>query len=510
MSRFLGRSGEKRFSLLCSEAGVTCNPSTEDDHGWDHVVQFPFQHSRCVPADMQHRLPAVFVQTKSHEADGLKVTMKLSNAVSLAKSINPCFVVLATLPDDGKPGSWHAVHVWGKLLERILKRARTESSKGVDASDFHKKDFSFTMTASDAVEEANLVQWIERTVAGAGPDYAAAKLALVPPASMLVNVDFGPLRTLEEFVDHTIGLTESVPVHKVTLTQRRLGVDIPVPFPFEPDEGGSIMATIRSAPVRQANVRLRGPGGAIIEMAADVHIPPPNVPDDKVKCRFSNRNLEIVWDVAGGTTMNLSFDGSERMSPLELENVLRLGSWAGQSDIDIVVSVDDEAVLGATAKLHAGPDRDLHELLATVVEPLVRVSAHLKKRLPQISIDEVGSSEKIAAFHQFVSAKTMLANASVDKDSPVPEVTAGIALGTVEIGEWTFAAIQRFPIMAQKRDEDSWSLEFGAPILVGQHVFEADNEFSSKHVVEDYARLSSAPGVVALGDIMPALQTSEV
>ena len=207
--------------------------------------------------------------------------------------------------------------------------------------------------------------------------------------------------------------------------------------------------------------------------------------------------------------MTLSFDGSERMSPLELENALRLGSWAGQGDIDIVVSVDDEAVLGATAKLHAGPDRELHELLATVVEPLVRVSAHLKKKLPQISIDEVGSSDKIAAFQHFVSAKTMLANASVNKDAPVPEVTAGIALGTVEIGDWTFAAIQRFPIMAQKRDEGSWSLEFGAPILVGQHVFEADSELLSKHVVEDYARLASAPGVVALGDIMPALQTSE-
>lgn len=65
MGRFTGRSGEKRFSALCSDAGVTCNEPREDEHGWDHVVEFPHVAQPGVPADLQRATPAVFVQTKS-------------------------------------------------------------------------------------------------------------------------------------------------------------------------------------------------------------------------------------------------------------------------------------------------------------------------------------------------------------------------------------------------------------------------------------------------------------
>jgi hypothetical protein len=114
MIRFQGRSAEKAFSKLCSDNGVTCNGSDEDDHGWDHVVEFPNIALPGVSADMQRPTPAVFVQTKSHSAKGLKVTMKLSNAVKLALSPNPAFVVLRTSSDSEVEGEsvWYAVHFW--------------------------------------------------------------------------------------------------------------------------------------------------------------------------------------------------------------------------------------------------------------------------------------------------------------------------------------------------------------------------------------------------------------
>ncbi len=78
IGRFAGRSAEKRFSTLCSDQGVTCNEPGEDDHGWNHIVEFPHRPVAGISADIQRPLPAVFVKTKNHKAEGLRVTMKLS------------------------------------------------------------------------------------------------------------------------------------------------------------------------------------------------------------------------------------------------------------------------------------------------------------------------------------------------------------------------------------------------------------------------------------------------
>jgi hypothetical protein len=38
----LGKKGESRFSEICSDARLTCNPSTHDRTGWDFVVEFSY------------------------------------------------------------------------------------------------------------------------------------------------------------------------------------------------------------------------------------------------------------------------------------------------------------------------------------------------------------------------------------------------------------------------------------------------------------------------------------
>ena len=41
MSKNLPRSAERKFALLCADAGVACNPAQEDVNGWDFVIEFP-------------------------------------------------------------------------------------------------------------------------------------------------------------------------------------------------------------------------------------------------------------------------------------------------------------------------------------------------------------------------------------------------------------------------------------------------------------------------------------
>ena len=112
MARKVGKLGERTFAALVSdyEPGATCNASEEDEHGWDHVVEFDHRPLRGLPADLATALPACFVQTKTRLRYGnLKATMKLSNALAFTRSNNPCFVVIVSAP-AGEPTRFHAVH----------------------------------------------------------------------------------------------------------------------------------------------------------------------------------------------------------------------------------------------------------------------------------------------------------------------------------------------------------------------------------------------------------------
>ena len=354
MVRNLGRSAEKRFSTLCSDLGVTCNPAIEDDHGWDHVVQFPHETVVGVSADMQPRLPAVFVQTKSHEADGLTVTMKLSNAVKFATSPNPCFVALATLPADSDVATWHAVHVWGELLERILRRAREESRDGTSEADINKKTFSFTMTGADLHHGQSILPWIAETVRRIGTNYAAAKTAIVPPPSLVGAIKIGPLSSIDELIDHTIGLTSDIPVQGFEMGARRLDVDIPLPLPVQ--GGGTYRASMQAHPVATADIRMRGPDGNVVDLVADVIVPPNlGLTAESYRYRFRAANLDIVWSPSGAATIRGHFDEQERTSPQELKKTLSFVRWAGKGDIDVRVTIEDEVTLGATARDRSPP-----------------------------------------------------------------------------------------------------------------------------------------------------------
>ena len=505
MARFIGRSAEKRFSTLCSDLGITCNPAIEDEHGWDHIVEFPHRSLAGVPADMQHRLPPVFVQTKSHEADGLTVTMKLSNAVSLAKSPNPCFVALMTLPADSTTATWHAVHVWGALLTRILKRAREESRDGVAEEAFRKKWFSFTMTGSDLQTDQDLLPWIERTVRAVGGDYGAAKAALVPPPAIVGQIQIGPLGSIDELVDHTLGLTKHIPIQSFAMGQRRLDVDIPLAMP----DGAIDHASLHVRPAGICDIRMRGPDGTVIELVADLIVPPDiGLPEQSYKYRFRAPNVDIIWSPAGTATINGHFDGEERASPQDLQKTLRFVSWAGQGPIDIRVTVEDEPILGAIAQMNAMEDQGDLAYLAALAEPLVRVSRHLTTKQPAISINDVAAAERIESFHRFLNAADMQANTRVAEAEVIPEFTAGVAFGIIQVGDWLFAAIQRFPIVSQQRTEDRWSISFGKPALLEPFAFAASDTGMFERFKSDYRRLATMPGVLPLDNALIALAAS--
>lgn len=511
MSRFIGRSGEKAFSYLCSRYGVTCNQAHEDDHGWDHVVEFPHVPEPQIPADLQAALPAVFVQTKSHESDGLEVRMKLSNALKLARSTNPCFVLLATISADGTGVSWHAVHFWSGLMERVLRRVRETSRDGIPETELHQHWFSFTMTSEDARSEHDLLPWIQRAVREVGRDYAAAKAALYADLGLEGprfggTLQLGPLSSADELIDHQLGLTHSVPLVGVSLHDRRFGIEMPLPLP----EFEKATAHLRANPVDTCTVRVRGPDGVEFELQGELTFASlPGLPMERAKARIRTPVLDIIWAFSGQSSFKVHINTAERRSPAELEQVCRLVSWGGQGPVDVQVSVRDERLLGAELLVDAAPDQPGYARLAHLVEPLVRVSRHLKSKVPMVSIEEVDDSTGVELFHRFLTGTEIQANTIIAPGEQVPQVDHAVGFGLVAVGAWRFGALAKWPIIQQERTEERWSIKFGAPTFLESYAFDQTDEGALTCLHDDYRRYATRSGALPLDNVLVFLARKE-
>jgi hypothetical protein len=510
MTRFQGRSAEKAFSKLCSDSGVTCNDSVEDDNGWDHIVEFPHIPSPQISADMQRQTPAVFVQTKSHSASGGKVSMKLSNAVKLARSDSPAFVILRTSPkanDSGEP-FWHAIHFWDPLIARTLKRAREASRDGISADNFHKLSLSFTMTEANRRTDSELLAWIESTVLSAGNDYAAAKRALCPPHQIVGTMSFGPLESMEQLVDHLLGLTQDIPVTAFTLRQRRFDIDLPFPTPVP--TGTPVRATIHPNPAEQCDIWMRGPDGSSIEVAADIIVPGlPNLPGDQQKVRIRAPMFDIVSSLSGDATLTVHFDPSAKWTPTELGKIVRFLSWSHEGEIDLRVTVRDEPLLLGNARFDGINNQEMFGKLAKQVEMLARLSVHLKTKLPQISVADFKEAENVISLYHFMHGTDIKFGIKLFKDQPFSEIDEAVVSAAASVGDWIFAVIQRFPIIHHQRNRDRVTLAFGVPIILQTYAFEENDVAALEQLKADFERHICKRRVIGISNALSLIDELE-
>ena len=94
MNQRMGRPAQDAFKHLCSLANLTCNPSLEDDYGWDFLVEIPLVPTLDSPADKWPAAISAFVQVKSTKGVRRRTEMKVSNAIQLAKSYSRILVTV--------------------------------------------------------------------------------------------------------------------------------------------------------------------------------------------------------------------------------------------------------------------------------------------------------------------------------------------------------------------------------------------------------------------------------
>ena len=236
MSQRMGRSAEDAFKQECSRAGVTCNKSIEDDHGWDFLVEFPMRAPAGTPDDKLPPVRSALVQVKSTRAARPSLAMKVSNALQLATRWEPCFLVLY---HKVRGGERIYVRLFSKGdITRTLRRGRELFAAGRRTN---KARISFGFSAAED-RTSDLLQWLKACVQGLSEDYGSEKRKLAATVgygdkNFRASVTFVATRGIDDFVDLELGIKDQLAVSQFTVFDTRFGIEAPDPIHHHEEPG---------------------------------------------------------------------------------------------------------------------------------------------------------------------------------------------------------------------------------------------------------------------------------
>jgi len=263
--RWTGREGEKIFSLLCSRRMVTCNRAEEDDRGWDFILQFPASSIVNVPIDQRSVGPAALVQIKATRVDAQHWSISLKNALSLARSPLPAFIVCVGLDGSGRD-TFRAVHIWRSEIVRILKAARQAHVEGDEAT--NRRTISFDL--SEETARVDVLDWMISEIDEVGENgYAAAKQLLVDTLGFDEGHGIARVRLAtaspDALTDLQLGILKSLDLNYFSYTPSRFGIESPTP---DIEVNGGTLTMIPQG--RHGTLRLRSSGGQQAYLPAEV------------------------------------------------------------------------------------------------------------------------------------------------------------------------------------------------------------------------------------------------
>lgn len=329
------RNAEDDVGRLCRAAGASVQRVSEDDHGWDLLVEFPSRVETAFP-DTDPALTRCLIQVKSVRNRRRTTRVKVSNALKFAKDALPCFVALVTYPGD--PRGHEAIylrHVWATDMAEALKAARRCAAGG---QPLNRQTLTIAFTTGERVDD-DLADRLLEAIAREGIDYAERKKRLSDSlgyeagwgASELVLADGHDAQDLQDLL---LGRRADLPIESITTTEARFGIPSP---PVKRGPGKlSVVVKPRTRCVmtlqkRGADEQLSYPGAVF---AAGLEWLP-----------LAEQKLRVV---AGPIELIIARDGSSVSShwdaPLsapraldELERDARLRSWmdGGKIDMDL-------------------------------------------------------------------------------------------------------------------------------------------------------------------------------
>ncbi len=280
----LGAKGEAEFTRLCTDAGLTCNPSTRDRSGWDFIVETPPEAGDSF--DKRQTGLSCHVQTKTMWVDSSKrIPMALSVAERLAKEPKPAFIAVIVVNDDLSLSHLHLVHFRGAFLERVLKTLR-KAQTGTKA--LHRIELTFNIDVGERIEPAGaaLRAAIERAIGPSMRTYMDAKQTELTESGftpgryqMNATLSATPNELIEAFLE-----PRTLEASGISHSEIRFGIVLPIdPLP----DGARATLTTDPQPMDKALLRVfDGSGSAPAVFAADVFMAPPEIAGGRLRAKI--------------------------------------------------------------------------------------------------------------------------------------------------------------------------------------------------------------------------------
>jgi hypothetical protein len=121
----LGKKGEARFTEICNDAELACNPSIGmDKTGWDFVVEFPLQWDEIQSLEQSPTPISCVVQVKTILDSTDTIRLPIRAATYMVTEPKPVFVYVFKVDAEKNFTGAHILHVFGETLGIILKRLR--------------------------------------------------------------------------------------------------------------------------------------------------------------------------------------------------------------------------------------------------------------------------------------------------------------------------------------------------------------------------------------------------
>ena len=463
MSQRSGRAAQDEFKLFCSRAGVTCNSSSEDDHGWDFLIEIAPNKEAGAPADKQGGIRKAFVQVKSTHGKNPKTRMKVSNALKLAKDELPCFVVLFHYDRTG--GSRKYIrHFWTKLIERALKRGRQASVKSKDT---HKSWMEISFSEQDE-KSKDPVDWLSSIVRENSDEYSAEKRSLYKGLgyenrNYRAEVTFGPISGLEEIVDHELGLTDALPVSRVRLIDSRFDID--APEPILDSEHARIQ--IQRNENNDCSVVLQKADGDLISFEAIMKTTSMlKLPSDKFKMVVESWCFVAVVSIREGLKLDIKDLLNEKLSMEEMAKAAKLRSWGGET-VSMKFLGSNLPPLNLQGQCAAIGDEAIFGEMSRTAAFLGDMQSRSAFGGPSHSLEELWQSlRELSFWNCFLNAQDvkLVSEVSVGLESDV-SIVGILSFFEFQVGELYYFVVFDAPVLDLFTEQNGMALDCGARVI---------------------------------------------
>lgn len=501
MSQRYGRSAQDHFKLLCSQQNITCNPAQEQDFGWDYILDIPLKDNGCLAADTTPPIRQALVQVKSTTSKEPCATLKLSNALYLSKFQLPCFIVLFYTRKPAGPNHIFATHFWKDLIKRSLERARLTSVEGIEP---HRKRMTIRFSNNDEHSD-DLIEWIVSTVHSLPTDYTNSKNTLHETLGY-ENHGFRGKTTIEltkgieDLIDHQLGLSESLPVSYIKLTDTRFGIEAPDPVV----EATSGKIRIAPDPIQGFRVLMRSECGETMVVPCTLTVPAiPGLSATQLKFRLRSWLFDAILTTKQRMelTLNVSMDDCIPLS--KLVEIAKLLSWQGKQ-IDLKLFRQDAEIFAANFSMPPFAFTDRFSRLSQCANTLCRVLLNAGSDERSFSMLELDASHQgLSLFNTVVTEESV--QVRLELDEPVSECSGlKYAMGFIStnVGNVHFFVTFRVDVAIAYDDNRHVTLDFGKRTWLDCIVGENANSGREK-CIKRYKRLVAITGddFVALDDL---------